>query len=330
MDNAPGGPMGLGDILDETIRLYRQQALVYIGLMALAFVPITILATLAGAGFGLSAFLDPRLLGSYDFWAGAAGTLVLFSLLFFVAFLLSQGAATEVAAGGFLAHPLQLRPAFASALRHFLGLLGITMLMGGLLLGAAVADLAATGLLFALNPLLGLAVLVLRVPVALLALLLYLASRALRRPPVRLLAILAMPLGAALYLGVRWSLFVQTLVLEGLGPRAALGRSWRLVDGYWWRTLGFLVLLAILVVVLQYAPGLLLGLVVFPAEALTQPGVFDNGLPLTYLATNLASALGWVIFGAVQWLAMTVYYYDLRIRKEAFDLELRVRRLRET
>jgi hypothetical protein len=42
------------------------------------------------------------------------------------------------------------------------------------------------------------------------------------------------------YLAVRWYFAAQAAVIDGLPPRAALGRSGELVEGSWWRVFGLL------------------------------------------------------------------------------------------
>ncbi len=77
-----------------------------------------------------------------------------------------------------------------------------------------------------------------------------------------LLAALGILLGAVLivpgiYLFVRWYFVPQTVVLQSAHGPAALTRSAGLVQGFWWRTLGLIVLvnlLALLVVVVLGAP----------------------------------------------------------------------------
>lgn len=77
-----------------------------------------------------------------------------------------------------------------------------------------------------------------------------------------LLAALGILLGAVLivpgiYLFVRWYFVPQTVVLENAHGPAALRSSAGLVEGFWWRTFGLIVLvnvLALLVVVVLGAP----------------------------------------------------------------------------
>lgn len=48
------------------------------------------------------------------------------------------------------------------------------------------------------------------------------------------------------FLAVRWSVFAPAIVLEGLGPRAALGRSFALVRGSSWVVLAIVLVTAVL------------------------------------------------------------------------------------
>src|SRR5439155_17274814 len=62
---------------------------------------------------------------------------------------------------------------------------------------------------------------------------------------------------AYLYINVRLQLVVPAVMVESLGPVQALRRSWRLVQGYWWRTFGLVILLAILSSVITAGPAYL-------------------------------------------------------------------------
>ena len=43
---------------------------------------------------------------------------------------------------------------------------------------------------------------------------------------------------------------------------------------------------------------------------------------MTIVIQNLANFASTIVWAPVEWLAFTVLYYDLRVRKEAFDLQL--------
>jgi uncharacterized membrane protein len=108
------------------------------------------------------------------------------------------------------------------------------------------------------------------------------------------------------------------LVLEpGSTPVAALARSWALTRGSRWRMFGLILTMAILF----YVPFAALG------------GIAAMLLPRSELgAGDLAMGFGLttiVVAGVVQifiyplfYCVITVAYYDLRVRKEGFDLEI--------
>jgi hypothetical protein len=66
---------------------------------------------------------------------------------------------------------------------------------------------------------------------------------------VALVAITIVGIPFAIYLAVRWAFVVQAVMLEDARPREALTLSGRLVSGYWWRTLGIILVISILAAV---------------------------------------------------------------------------------
>ena len=54
---------------------------------------------------------------------------------------------------------------------------------------------------------------------------------------------------------IRWSVALPALFAEGIGPVKALGRSWNLVRDNWWRTLGIVFIVGIMVSLIQTALG---------------------------------------------------------------------------
>jgi hypothetical protein len=119
-------------------------------------------------------------------------------------------------------------------------------------------------------------------------------------------------------LAVGLAVAIPAVVLEpGRSASAALSRSWELTRGSRWRILG----LGITLFVLLYVPGVAIsGLV-----AVLIPRDTAAGLG----ASSTAAIVGLAIGGVVQlfiyplfYCVLTVTYYDLRVRKEGFDLEL--------
>jgi len=128
-----------------------------------------------------------------------------------------------------------------------------------------------------------------------------------------------------LWVFTRTSIVPSLIVLERLGVRAAVRRSWSLTRGYFWRTFGVQALISIIVgtitqiVTLPFVIGFTwLTSLVDPTAAL------DAYIPaiITYVAllcvTLVLSAIGTVLQSA----AIALIYLDLRMRKEGLDLEL--------
>ena len=111
---------------------------------------------------------------------------------------------------------------------------------------------------------------------------------------------------------VRWTVAFPALFAENVGPTAALGRSWALVKDNWWRTLGIVIVLAILTWVVTTAITALFSLI-----AAVFPGGSDLRSALALAGNTLASGLVAPIFAV----GLTLLYLDLRVRKEGLDLE---------
>lgn len=128
------------------------------------------------------------------------------------------------------------------------------------------------------------------------------------------LVVIMLWLPLAVFLSTRWSLYTPAILAEDIGSSEALKRSWVLTEGYFWRVLGT-----------SFAAGLLAMLItVFPS--LISKYVFLSLLSLSY---NLVQVINVVIEMAAAMLALpfsiaviVLIYYDLRVRKEGFDLEV--------
>jgi hypothetical protein len=114
------------------------------------------------------------------------------------------------------------------------------------------------------------------------------------------------------WLGVSWSLAFPVLIAEGLRGTGALGRSFRLVQGRWWPTFGALVLAFMLQFFVDLVLHLPLGLLfVLDAESVA-------GLTVSTIVSIVSSVLTTPFMAAV----LVLVYFDLRVRKEGFDLQL--------
>ena len=117
-----------------------------------------------------------------------------------------------------------------------------------------------------------------------------------------------------IYVAIAFSLALPVLLLEGTKGASALGRSHSLIKGRWWRTFGLLVagytLASIIAGIVQ---GILVGLM-FVATG--------DDTALSVVLSAIAGLAGQVITTPFVAALLTVLYFDLRVRKEAFDLEV--------
>lgn len=117
-----------------------------------------------------------------------------------------------------------------------------------------------------------------------------------------------------IWLYVSWSVAAPVLLIEGVGPRKALGRSRRLVAGRWWPTAGVLIVASIMVSVISGAfQAVFAGL----ASLGSQPSLIGAVALLT-----LTSAVSTIIAQPFHSAVNTILYYDLRVRHEGLDLHL--------
>lgn len=111
---------------------------------------------------------------------------------------------------------------------------------------------------------------------------------------------------------VRYALAIQACVVEGLGPRASLKRSVFLSKGSRWRVVVIYLVFVLLSVILGAGLGALAGGV----GALLHNRI--AAAVLIYLAGFIAGS----ITGPLATIGLSLLYYDERVRKEAFDLQL--------
>lgn len=121
------------------------------------------------------------------------------------------------------------------------------------------------------------------------------------------------------YLWAGFAVAVPVLLTEDRRGLKALGRSRDLVSGFWWRTFGVIVLGAILGGIVSAAlEGVIVGLTSIGPGSGTSVWVVGN-----IVSGTLAKAVATPFTAAF----VTVLYFDLRVRKEAFDLQLLADRL---
>jgi hypothetical protein len=117
----------------------------------------------------------------------------------------------------------------------------------------------------------------------------------------------------AVWLGVAWSLAFPVLIAEGQRGTKALGRSFKLIQNRWWPTFGVL----FLAFLMQSLIGIVLGI---PLGILTVLTSGDSLVAIFFsmIVNVVASVITTPFMAAV----LVLIYFDLRVRKEGFDLQL--------
>lgn len=124
----------------------------------------------------------------------------------------------------------------------------------------------------------------------------------------------------ATFLSARWIGAAPALMAENLGAMEALSRSWALTQGRLWRTIGYVVLLYVITAIVVSLPAALIQQVFLLAVPFLGFGT------VTAVSTAITSIFSvvWTPFYAC---AVVLLYYDLRVRSEGYDLDLRIQQL---
>ncbi|MFC4011527.1 glycerophosphoryl diester phosphodiesterase membrane domain-containing protein [Nonomuraea purpurea] len=303
----PLRPLGLGDILDGTIKLIRSNPKAVLGLSAIAAlltsVPLSIGQAFVIDSMG-STLADPsqppgaaELDSLYGVAAQYGGTLISYAVQFVVVTLLT-GILTRI--------------------------LGRAVFGGNITAGEAWH--LVKGRMPALFGVVGLMTVIMAVP--LIVFILVIVALAMNVPSrdgafwllgLTLLFLLVY-FCYYLFFRTRFAFASPAVVLEGRGPIDAMRRSWHLVSGDFWRVLGIMLLTSLLV-------GLVAGLLSVPFTLLgTIFGMFGAGSVGSAVVAAVLIAIG-ATLGAMLTYPFEagvagLLYADRRMRSEAFDLVL--------
>jgi hypothetical protein len=110
---------------------------------------------------------------------------------------------------------------------------------------------------------------------------------------------------------VRSTVAPAAIVLEKLGGWAGIRRSFQLSNGSSWRIFGIRVLLTLIQAIAGYA-------ILLPVTALSS----GTSLGTQEAVSQVAQAVVAVFIAPITLVTLTLLYYDLRIRREGFDIEM--------
>ena len=294
-------PLGIGDLFDAAFRVYRERFWTLIAITAVVYVPTAILRLFlwpwffgaaglgAGGGFSMLSFYTGSFISS-TLWSLTLGNLL-------------NGALVNAIACAYLGKPVSPIDAYRFGVERYVALVF-----------ASIIPLLISGLAGIIPSLLG------SIPYLLFRFFLIGPApgpqSGLEDLPIVLFclsALVAFQL-ALLLLYAYFLLVPQAIILEEKRPTAGIARSWSLVRGSARRALGIVIATGILGFLVSSAPALLGSFLFF-----RMPGM-DSMLISTLLgAIGLA---GQILVQPILFAIFTLFYYDQRIRKEGYDLEL--------
>jgi hypothetical protein len=313
--------LSFGDVLDESVQLYRQQWTMFALVSAVGLLPPGLILLLAtGSVFTALGTLDsPASLAANPGVLLSLGAAYGLSMLASIVFSLLWSAALIVTTMRFLhGETPRLGEVYGWALRRFLPVLGGTLVVAVALVLVSVA--ATVLFVITLAGLLG-------GLVAAIGLLFWWLQPSTRKPWLKWLIILTAPFGLVLYFAFLWSMYAAAQVLERQGPIGGLRRSQRLVDGHWFRVTATLIVGGLIVGVLQFAPAALVEVPLTVTRAAAGVDSFDTtGLVISSAVRVILQ----ILFASIGMIIYTLVFVDLRNRREGTDIAARLDQLEAT
>lgn len=283
-------PMTIGEVLDRTFKLYKTEFWLFTGIMSLPFLVIFVFNVSAGAVSNgavtsMRAGHMPSL--SPSFIATGAGAILLFVIGILVLISVGQAATIFAVSDIYLGRTATIRGSFQQVRGHVLQVIG-TIILVGLSIFAVV---------------------LVSVPVILAA-----SSLGAVVLAISAFGLVLFLIFAVFGLVCRLSLAVPVVTLENNGPVSALSRSLELTRGFAMQIFVILLLYWVLSSVASMVFTFpFLFLTMFP-----RPHVLPFGL---VVLQDACSFIAQVLVAPIQTIAISLMYYNLRVRKEGFDLE---------
>lgn len=293
--------MSISQVLDRTFSLYRSNFVLFAGIAA---VPPALLML---GQFGLLAL--PRFLRFSGLpglqVAAVISTVVVGAallVLWLIGYALATGASVYAVSRLHLGYQTSIAESYKLIRPNTGTILGLVILV----------FLAVAGVVFA-------AVLLILVPVG------FIQLTGGRQPLVSgivtalaVIVIVPAAIVLAFYLSAKFSLAVPACVVEHLNASHSIRRSWNLARGSTLR----LILVNFLAAIIAFAIGAVLSIPYFVGVAMFAARKDPGALLPFVMWQYVADFLGRSIAFPIATIAVSLIYYDERVRKEAFDLQL--------
>ena len=296
-------PLSLGELLDRTFSYYRSHFWVFVGIMAIPqvfLVAVDLLRqalTRPGSIVGVNSQRSEEQFLTLGVGVIVGVTIVVVAYAF--AYAAALGATTFALSRLHLGQSATIRGAYQSMRGHVWRLLKLLALVWLWIFGPFVLVGVGVGVAVA------------GLPVA--------ASGARILAALLLVGLFVLAVPLAIWMALRYGVAVPALLLENLTARQALKRSALLTQGYKGRLflIGFLMTLIAAVVALVFEGPLSVALAMLASKG----GQISAWL---LAAISVAGSLSRALSGPLLTIGIALAYYDLRVRKEGFDLQLMV------
>lgn len=284
-------PMGLSGILDATLSLYRENLRLFLGIASTYFLLIALQE-------GVIVFLlerpsTPRLENFISDVDSVSDTLI---------YMLVVGVSVVASSEVYLGRRVTIQSAFRCFASHFLGYLGATLIYLILYLISTLTSMDSIKLSSAMS----------------------------------MLLLLCLPF--VLYYLIHWIFYGPVILNEKWTTGQFLERSKALTQGSGGRVLGIILAILLLDVAMYYILGNSFGVVLALLGIVGEGSVMETIGDLFSLRyedirpTSLETLIMYIVYLGAETFTLPIYaigvtllYFDLRIRKEGFDIEMRVR-----
>lgn len=294
--------MSIGELLDRTFVLYKRHFLLFMGIAApaptifylivLLYAALDSLSSRGAVGAGASTGYNLAL----DIAGGAV--LIVGAVAILLSFVLAHAATIRAVSSVHLSKPMTIRGAYRELKGHYRRIVGIFLSVGIRMLGGSLLIYVGTsastvGLVFGAR---------------------YLGTVG---PYVALIAAIICIVGGLLLmltLFVRYSMAIPACVMEDIPGKQAIKRSVFLAKGNRSRILTIYVLFSVI-------SNAIWGCFAIPAAIVSS---LHSGGQLSAALQVLAFSMAMLMAMPLATLAISLEYYDERVRKEGFDLEILV------
>ena len=300
-------PSSLGEILDRTAQLYRRNFWLFAGVAALPMGTVLAFTAIGGALFGAAGLAFRNASQAVNIATPAAIALVVLIALvavpvYIAAAIFSSAGLTQAAASTHRGEKITIRGAFSSVRPQFWRYLWLLILQGILVAFIPIATAAVVA-----GPLI------------------YLASRAGSGLAAgAAIGFIVFFVFAAAFVVIVWlvlgySIGLPVCVIEQKPAWESLQRAWKLSQG----TRGRIFVMFLLILALSIALSMLAAipfLIILAVSTATGAGS-PMAVGLAEIAGVIVDFLLQVLLAPVSAIALVLFYYDQRIRKEGFDIE---------